>query len=600
MKKRAVIALVALAAIAAGLIARYVLWPLRVPSPSPTEFVPERWERARHAPMHARHVGDAKITCTECHADGFDRPPELTTCARSTCHQKPAANAHHGSATLPTTCLSCHVFEAEGRAAACVDCHGRDVVDAGPVNAHHATTEATCTACHAPHGEKGARTRPADCTRCHANVDAAHGRLALGADGGTGLGADREDGAALCTGCHLPHRGKEEARARCASCHVERAGPAAAATTLAGLAPPHVEPRGKGVAGHPACVTCHAPHDARKADVRACASCHADHGAALSTKGHTACTQCHAPHAPGETAGSCAGCHAKQITLGADRVADHNRCASCHDPHRPAASKEAACAKCHGAVEPAHPMDRACVGCHAMHPRTQDAPLAAACSSCHTKAKEDRGGFHARGVACAACHKPHDFALASAKSGPTSLSASGAFCVSCHAGQERAVAPRAGHAVCTKCHGEPHAPSKAPTCSRCHGAEAASAPAGHATCTHCHDAHSGSLGEHASCTSCHGNKRGVPHANLPSGCQACHRPHGPRGIASPPPCASCHVAAKLPGLHAIAAHAADCRSCHSSHTPPRSDRATCTSGCHADRRGHQPAATLCKGCHLFR
>jgi hypothetical protein len=73
------------------------------------------------------------------------------------------------------------------------------------------------------------------------------------------------------------------------------------------------------------------------------------------------------------------------------------------------------------------------------------------------------------------------------------------------------------------------------------------------------------------------------------------------GPATPPGCATCHDKAKLPGLHGVAAHGSGaCATCHTPHGPPRSDRATCTGSCHADKRTHQPDAAVCKGCHLFR
>lgn len=561
--------------VVALLFVRYVLWPARTAPLSPVEFVPKTWEVARNAPMHALHVGQREIACTRCHQKGFDGPPSTTACAQSDCHAKAAANAHVGNAATKTDCLTCHVFKGETQAATCIDCHG-----AGKSNghAHHASTEATCTSCHDPHGERGARLRGADCTSCHSTVSALHGRME--AHAGMAPGS-----TSMCTNCHLPHQGKSEALGRCATCHVDGKVTAEA---------PHIELRGK---GHPACVTCHQTHDARKADVKACSDCHQDRTQALSAPehaGHTSCTNCHQPHAPEGAASTCKGCHADKNTLGASHVAAHDECTSCHDPHRPAASKEASCAHCHQPIEPKHPQAKACIGCHAPHRETREArevrevPSAVACSSCHTKASSDHA-FHTAKTSCRDCHTPHAFALASVKP---------EFCGGCHAAEKSAVRP--GHAACTACHGEPHAPKRSPSCASCHASEASSAPKGHATCTNCHDGHRGSLGNHATCTSCHEAKANAQHGNLQTGCQTCHRPHGPNGVASPPPCTSCHSPTRLPGLHKITQHAATCTSCHSSHGPPRSDRATCTGTCHTDRRSHQPSADVCKGCHIFR
>ncbi|WP_146651750.1 cytochrome c3 family protein [Labilithrix luteola] len=568
--------------VAALLFVRFVLWPARKPPLSPVEFVPKTWETARQSPMHALHVGKREIACTRCHQKGFDEPPSTTACAQSDCHAKAAANAHVGNATTKTDCLACHVFKGDTQAAACVDCHGTGKANG---HAHHATSGVACTTCHDPHGEKGARLRTADCTSCHTTVSALHGRMEAHAGMPSGS-------TAMCTNCHLPHQGKEEARARCTTCHVDGNVTADA---------PRIE---LGAKRHPACVTCHEPHDVRKADVKACAGCHQDRTQALATPehaGHASCTNCHRPHAPEGAAATCKGCHADKNTLGASHVTAHAECTSCHDPHRPAASKEAACVQCHQAIEPKHPQARACIGCHAPHPANREAPIAAACSSCHTKASSDHA-FHTAKTTCRDCHAPHAFALASVKPEPVAkaglVTASGQFCGRCHAAEKNAV--RQGHSACTACHGEPHAPNRSPSCAACHANEASSAPKGHATCTKCHDGHSGSLGNHAACTSCHTDKAKAQHGSLQTGCQTCHRPHGPNGVATPPACTTCHSPAKLPGLHKITEHAAKCTNCHSSHGPPRSDRATCTSSCHTDRRSHQPSADVCKGCHIFR
>jgi hypothetical protein len=629
---------------------------------TPSDFVPTTWEAARTAPMHAAHVGREKIACTECHTSGFEAKPSEASCTK--CHAGAAAHAHRGAERAPTPCLTCHVFGAGKQAATCVECHGPTAKDQPATSdaarathelARHVTNEAACTACHDVHGEPG-KTRVVlpDCTACHATTTVAHGRVAAGPHGAPDAGETfdaavsryaldaraaaglREAGATLaggtCTSCHAPHAAAASAREACASCHVggheEHASTEDAKTErllVAELAP-RIEPRGRGVAGHQACITCHAPHSARKADAReACATCHADHRGAMGVSGHAACTGCHAPHAPAEAGSSCASsaCHAGKVALAAPRVAAHAACESCHDPHRPTESPALACARCHGEVQPKHPAfasktasASACVGCHAPHPAAAalaksagGAPTSAACSSCHTKARGDRA-LHAGGVACAACHVPHDFGstfvrAAGAKAhgsaaAPGTKLAAAALCATCHAPKAAAVASRPGHADCESCHGPAHTPSKKPACATCHAQETASAPRGHAVCTQCHEAHSGSLGTHVSCTSCHAEKAKAQHASLPNGCASCHRPHGPKGLAAPPTCASCHASSKLDGLHGVAAHAASCASCHASHAPPRSDRTTCTSACHVDRRNHQPEAKVCNGCHMFR
>lgn len=601
-----IVALIAAAVIAFGVTRTY-----RAPE-TPTDFVPSEWQTARTTPMHTAHVGAKKIACTECHGTGFAEKPGLASCTR--CHASQAAKAHVGNETLATTCLSCHAFAAQRPAAPCQSCHGPSATPEArravrkPI-AHHADPKLACVSCHDMHGKDRIRA-DIDCTRCHTGIGAVHGALggpARSSDAGTTavfamVAADAgvaHGGGAVCTACHAPHAEKASARTTCARCHVERE------KGVLAQGAPHVEPRGRNVAGHAECATCHEPHRARRADVRSCEGCHAERRSALHAKGHTACGSCHAPHAPGEARASCKGCHEGVSALAAARVTAHAACESCHAPHDPNASPAAACARCHGGISPTHPATGGgkgtCIGCHAPHPKAAVATAAvaaghgtaAACSTCHKKASAERA-FHAGKVACTGCHEPHAFSLVATRDQAQGAS----FCGGCHQAPLARTSKRAGHADCRACHGEAHTPVKQPSCASCHRAEVASAPKGHANCTSCHEAHSGDLGKKAACATCHANKTQALHGNTPQGCRDCHRPHGPQGVAKPPSCASCH--AKLPGLHAKPSHAATCASCHVAHGPPRSDRATCTTSCHADRRTHQPQAATCKGCHIFR
>lgn len=662
-------------ALAIAMFAAFAVIQRRTPPVSPTENVPTTWETARKVAMHATHVERGKVECVSCHAAGFDEKPTEAACAK--CHAEPAAHAHRGDPKAPTTCLTCHVFAAGKPEPTCASCHGTTVTVPAKPNeaakathalARHVSSEAACAACHNVHGDQAAKTRTvlADCTSCHTSVKVEHGRVSASQHLPPGVTADPNDAAEsfdaavvrfandtraatglrdggananatarVCTACHAPHAAAAEAQKACGSCHVggqsarAHASEADARTKggeiLLSSFAPRIEPRGKNVASHAACVTCHEPHRAQKANARKCEDCHADRRSATTAAGHATCTGCHAPHAPAEARASCAnaGCHAGKAALAAPRVTAHAKCESCHDPHKPAASPALACVGCHEKLEPKHPGFASktadvstCIGCHAPHggkaarASTAAGATAAACSSCHTKAGSDRG-LHAGGVACIACHKPHDFAsnllrtaagtLAHGIPAPAGKAEEAALCAGCHAQKATTVAARPGHAECGACHGAAHRPTKNPACASCHKQEAASAKAGHTACNNCHDSHSGSLGTHAECTSCHAEKPKQLHGALAGGrCASCHTPHGPKGVLTPPTCTSCHAKPKLAGLHSVGAHNASCASCHSSHSAPRSDRATCTSSCHLDRRDHQPAAKVCKGCHMFR
>ncbi|MBS2018816.1 MAG: hypothetical protein JST00_38470 [Deltaproteobacteria bacterium] len=553
----------------------------RTPPTSPTDFVPTSWEASRTTPMHVIHIGKGKVACKECHADGFAKAPTAIrddVCAR--CHEKPAERAHHGSERSPTTCLTCHTFAAGKQAPTCLACHGK-TADVAPTQAaraahelaRHASKDVACNACHAAHGEKG-KTRAVlpDCTACHANVSAKHGGVALAPP-------VSDDALSL-----------EAAAAR----FIADAG-AAVALRDAGAT------SGDGKM----CTTCHAPHAEAKLASGGCATCHAAQRPALVTAKHPACTTCHTPHQPGAARGVCRTCHSNVHVLAEAKVPGHAACQSCHDPHRPGAPPALACARCHESMSPKHPAftvkggaTSACVGCHAPHggpaASASHPASAASCTTCHAKAANERA-FHAVGkTECTSCHTPHAFATSAVGA---------AACARCHAPEAKRVEARSGHADCKSCHGQAHAPNAKPACASCHGQEASSAPRGHSACGSCHDAHSGSLGKHVECTSCHADKTKAAkalHTSLPGACASCHRPHGPKGVASPPACSTCHAPSTLVGLHSVSAHASSCASCHSSHGPPRSDRATCTGSCHADRKTHQPDAQLCKGCHLFR
>ncbi len=607
MKSKRVAFLIVLALVAVVTGVLFWAYPRTAPQ-APTAFVPADWSVARKSPMHAAHVDKQKIECTKCHKNGFQESPGTTDCG--SCHEANAKRSHLGNKANPTTCLTCHVFAAGASPKPCAECHTSGTPGPkGQPLASHTVDRATCTSCHGLHGEPRLHVdTQSTCTSCHAEVRATHGQLQIAAsdagttDSGPSVRGSHDSGVdgsasakaiAMCTSCHAPHAAKGAASATCAGCHsTKKARP------------------------HEACVTCHEPHLATVAATKSCPSCHT---AKRPSAGHTSCTSCHAPHSGARASGTCASCHQGVKALAAATVPAHDACGNCHEPHTTtrtgAASPSAslACAKCHANVHPSHPTLKggACTSCHTPHPKTPQ--IATTCSSCHTKARDDRAfhasaGVHAspaKGVVCTSCHRPHQFVLSGPAGGPT-------LCAQCHATEAKIA--RTGHSACASCHGATHTPSPKPGCRGCHAAEANSAHAGHSACTSCHDAHSGSLAKvtaatstpntgraNATCPTCHAAKSRTLHGTLPgAGCATCHRAHGPQGVATPPSCTSCHTPAKLPGLHAVGAHASKCASCHTAHAPPHADRATCTTSCHENRRTHQPEATLCTGCHVFR
>ena len=454
-------------------------------------------------------------------------------------------------------CKDCHAYEKEGfknpGTGPCVKCHDKQAAHAHKGGAEKKTD---CLTCHAFAPNVVTPT----CISCHAQAE------------GT-LASIVQHKTTACAGCHKPHGDPATVTKDCSSsgCHVD---------VNAARHAKH--------AGSKDCVDCHKPHTPGVAARATCGGCHQT-PAGPKPAGHDSCMTCHKPHdfvAGGSNA--CVGCHTAKPTLLASTVAPHAVCTSCHTPHAPAAAA-GACTSCHGGIRVGHAGKTACIGCHAPHSGNPNA-RASTCTSCHQKIATNDKGAHAGGVACAGCHQGHDFAVP----------AKGPLCATCHTNEVALVATNKGHSDCASCHGaSTHKPTSGLACATCHKAEAASAPRGHQKCGGCHQPHSGARTAQTACASCHANQTKGPHANVKGACESCHRAHGPKGIAGPPSCASCHQRATLPALHAVASHAT-CTQCHSSHAPPRNDRATCTGSCHANKRDHQPQAQVCTGCHVFR
>jgi len=557
--------------------------------------VDKAWGFARDVTGHRVHVIQGKLECTKCHepTEGSMGPVKPARCAG--CHEKEGHIEHASKqaaerfgAGTGAVCTTCHAFTLEGTRHDEAMLKGeapRVPIDGGAGR----------------YAMGVASYEPGECKRCH---ETAQGETA----------AVTVHGTQPCLSCHKPHEGAPQS-APCSECHKD-------------IATTH-DSRGKTLVE--TCSTCHEHRHAPAKDaLGTCAECHAKEqplipASALFDPGHTACTGCHKPHDfEKKNATPCRSCHEALNVIGAGTIGAHNGCTNCHAPHDVKASASAACPTCHKSVHSDHPQKAgACVACHDPHPQKASASVvdARACSSCHKFAESDHAAH--RGAACTGCHKPHDFGLEltsvatctgchaqrvaqvgvnkghQACTGchqglPHHPEADEVACSKCHAHEGGLV--KAAHARCTQCH-EPHSGAQTATCGSCHKPEQQTAPQGHQACTSCHEPHQG-LPVKKACTACHAAEAKSPHAQVATGCQTCHRPHGPKGVASVPACFSCHATAQLPGLHSEPKHQA-CLKCHTGHDNAAAPKRTECSACHKDRQNHFPESPRCASCHLF-
>lgn len=492
---------------------------------------------------HVVHLKTWGLACKDCHAveTGSFKRPSPERCQG--CHQSRHLSLHQGPAAPSEAkdCTACHSFLPragdEKDPWNCIRCHAEDQGDKAAVIVHR---NEYCGRCHRPHDEPGtivAATTSKVCVGCHAV-------------GGIAYKKHTPPPRRPCLECHKPHQNAPRGSEQCLGCHSQKEP----------LIPSSAIFRG----GHENCEFCHSTH-AEKARVKKL----------------------------------CRECHSTQHVVGMERVPQHGVCLSCHNQHNVLGGPGNACPRCHTAQPHRNQsidVSRGCVACHNVHGADKavltTVAAGADCSGCH-KIASSNSAFHSSKLVCSNCHQQHG----SNPLGPRAVKA----CTQCHANKAELVALNAGHTNCRQCHVNQHKPLPilAGGCPNCHGAEAQSMPKGHASqnCVGCHEPHSGSK---PLCTKCHESKAKAIHGNLPTGCQTCHRPHGPKGQASPPQCTTCHQPASLPSLHKVPQHASACRACHVvPHLPPRSDRATCTS-CHTDRKDHNVDAAFCTGCHNFR
>ena len=305
-------------------------------------------------------VRDGRDLCAGCHKQLVDRtvsakvkhrPLEQGGC--TTCHQP------HGSGTA-TKLLASEVPDL------CARCHKLDQPVFVKQHGGYPVSKARCTSCHDPHGSN-ARGMLYDqvhppvangmCARCH---EAPQIVAASASSGGKPVFKPRQEGSALCAGCHANKVNDMLARSR-----VHR---------------PLLEGQG--------CLTCHNPHATTQPKlvkgnlVAVCGTCHAD------TIGRQ--QRSPTPHNPVRD-GDCAKCHdphggtAPLLLKKADTI---ELCGTCHDWQKHSTHPVGAKYK-----DPRNPnLTLQCLSCHRAHgteykhlmpyPATTDL-----CTKCHEKFK---------------------------------------------------------------------------------------------------------------------------------------------------------------------------------------------------------------------
>lgn len=510
---------------------------------------------------NAPHAGPRAIRCNRCHSEEDRNAPHWKEIAKKIGHDVET------NLETRTTCNCCHLGEVKGFGEPidrqCVQCHDNVRVTITGMGQMH------CLSCHDPSSVGGTLIRESawECQKCHAEKQG--NRLAIDVHGS-------ED----CTECHKPHEEPWTLPRKCTDCHASNATH-------------HGEKEGASP-----CVVCHRPHEISGAAEIRCQQCHDQQkpGAfaqATFAQGHS-CQSCHDAHAaPDAPPRACHSCHSNLHTMSGRGSEKHAACDSCHSPHDVRKNPIQACNSCHATIAPKHPdpQGKTCIACHDPHPEETSTRATIACNECHDKAANETA-FHAGNIQCKNCHVPHAFDKASVLG-----------CAQCHEKESKASRTGHGHNDCAQCHAAHTPKAKPPVCAQCHAAEHLTAPNGHLNCTSCHDNHPTNRSAKQTCANCHQKKTTGPHEN--KDCSTCHRAHGPDAPKGPPgpgqtpTCSGCHPMNQLVSLHVIPQHQA-CSDCHRAHEAPKSDRATCMSSCHTDKRNHEPMARTCQGCHAFR
>jgi len=491
--------------------------------------------------------------------------------------QGPASAQHvlHANASPPVPCEGCHVvMEGEyqpPKSWKCVECHKDQTLQL-----HAATSiENPVRECASCHDFSSASKEATSCASCHSKELPGSGLAVIEPH-------DPKHPDEDCASCHRAHKTPSLESTVCKTCHNSE--------KVSGHDKPGIQITG--------CASCHGYHEKATTASTRCTNCHRQSRAAVPTTatfegGHEKCASCHKAHRffKAEVAKCSDGCHLGVVAISQDKVANHQGCIGCHNNHDVKNSPQTACYECHKDIVPKHPKDKKsgtlCIGCHKPHAGSR-APLAVACSSCHTQANSDQGfhqGAGQNGPVCRSCHKPHAFNLSGR--GP-------ALCLSCHGPRPfknaRTVRPATKHQNCVQCHQQTvnHQPSgEKVECATCHEDKPILANRGHQKCVGCHEPHSGE--QRKACGSCHEDKAGLVNKGHQK-CVNCHEPHSGKFKTA---CGSCH---KFELSTAPKDHK-QCRNCHEEPHAAKVKK-TCAS-CHTDRTTgvHEKVPGGCRSCH---
>ncbi len=571
-------------------------------------------------PLTGKHVG---VTCAQCHASGqYATLP--TTCV--SCHltkYQATTNPNHVAASFPQDCSLCHnttqwpgatfnhtttKFPLTGKhtAVTCAQCHS---------SGQYATLPTTCVSCHLTKYQATTNPNhvaagfPQDCSLCHnttqwpgATFNHSNTRFPL-----TG-----KHTSLTCAQCHASGQ-YATLSTTCVSCHLSKYQ----ATTN----PNHA------AAGFPTdCAACHTTAQWPGAKF--------DHNTATRfplTGKHTTvtCTQCHASGQYASLATTCVSCHlAKyQATTNPSHVAAGfpQDCSLCHNTTQwPGATFN------HSTTRFPLTGKHTTLTCMQCHSSGQYATLPTTCVSCHlakyqatTNPNHVAAGFPQD---CSLCHNTTHWPGATFNHSATRFPLTGKHttltCAQCHSSGQYATLPT----TCVSCHLAKYQATTNPNhvaagfpqdCSLCHNTtQWPGATFNHSTTAF------PLTGKHTttSCSQCHVN---AVYKGTPKDCYSCHSAvynttSNPNHIAAgfPRTCDTCHTTTQWPGATfnhtgfpiTTGAHKKGtwntCADCHANST--NYSIFTCTTACHPQAttnnkhsqvRNYIYNSTNCYGCH---